>query len=107
VDNYIIVFCTVPTHEIGMKIANDLVSGKYAACVNIIAGLTSIYRWKGDICNDSELLLIIKSRKSLFDEISSRIKALHPYEVPEIIYYSITGGSEPYLQWLSDSTQIR
>jgi periplasmic divalent cation tolerance protein len=90
-----------------MEIANDLVSGKYAACVNIIPGLTSVYRWKGDICNDSELLLIIKSRKSLFDEISSRIKVFHPYEVPEIIYYSISGGSEPYLQWLSDSTKIR
>lgn len=102
----IIIFCTVPSHDIGMKIADDLVSGKYAACVNILPGLTSIYRWKGDICNEKELLLIIKSRKTLFDDICVRIKALHPYEVPEIIYYSLDGGSDPYLQWLSASTDI-
>jgi periplasmic divalent cation tolerance protein len=89
-----------------MKIADDLVSGEYAACVNLIPGLTSIYRWKGDICRDNELLLIIKSRKQLFDAISSRIKAIHPYEVPEIIYYDISGGNETYLRWLSESTGV-
>lgn len=102
----IIVLCTVPSHEIGMKIANDLVSGNYAACVNIVPGLTSIYRWKGNICSDNELLLIIKSRISLFDDICSVIKGHHPYEVPEIIYYTIAGGSEPYLQWLLSGTSI-
>lgn len=90
-----------------MKIADDLISGEYAACVNIVPGLTSIYRWKGDICKDNELLLIIKSRKSIFNDICSRIKALHPYEVPEIISYDISGGSESYLQWLLDSTGRR
>jgi periplasmic divalent cation tolerance protein len=87
-----------------MKIAEDLVSGECAACVNIVPGLTSVYRWKGNICKDNELLLVIKSRGSLFDIISSRIKAIHPYEVPEIICYDISGGSEPYLLWLVDST---
>ena len=106
-DSYIIVFCTVPSHEVGMKIANDLVSGKYAACVNIVPGLTSVYRWKGDICNDNELLLIIKSRKTLFDDICSRIKVLHPYEVPEVIYYTISGGNNLYLQWLSENTDTQ
>jgi len=90
-----------------MKIADDLISGEYAACVNIVPGLTSIYRWKGDIYKDNELLLIIKSRKSIFNDICSRIKALHPYEVPEIISYDISGGSESYLQWLLDSTGRR
>ncbi len=106
-ESCIIVLCTVPSRETGMEIADDLVTGEYAACVNIIPGLTSIYRWKGDICKDNELLLIIKSRKSLFDTISSRIKALHPYEVPEIIYYDISGGNEPYIQWLFQSTGAR
>jgi periplasmic divalent cation tolerance protein len=107
VESFIIIFCTVPSQEAGMKIADDLISGEYAACVNIVPGLTSIYRWKGDICKDNELLLIIKSRKSLFNDICSRIKALHPYEVPEIISYDISGGSESYLQWLLDSTGRR
>jgi len=90
-----------------MIIADDLVSGKYAACVNIVPGLTSMYRWKGDICRDDELLLIIKSRKRLFDDICSRIKELHPYEVPEILSFDISGGSESYLQWLADSTGMQ
>ena len=90
-----------------MIIAENLVSGGYAACVNIIPGLTSMYRWKGDICRDDELLLIIKSRKRLFDDICSRIKELHPYEVPEILSFDISGGSESYLQWLADSTGMQ
>ncbi|HPC43458.1 MAG TPA: divalent-cation tolerance protein CutA [Spirochaetota bacterium] len=106
-ESFIIIFCTVPSQETGMKIADDLVSGEYAACVNIVPGLTSIYRWKGDICKDNELLLIIKSRKSLCNDIIFRIKALHPYEVPEIISCDISGGSKSYLQWLSDSTGMR
>jgi periplasmic divalent cation tolerance protein len=87
-----------------MEIADDLVKGRYAACVNMIPGITSIYGWKGDICKDNELLLIIKSRKALFAEIQDRIRALHPYEIPEIISCELSGGSEPYLSWISDST---
>jgi len=98
------VYCTVPSLEIGTKIADDLVAGEYAACVTIIPGITSIYRWKGDICRDNELLLIIKSRKTLFEKIHDRIRALHPYEVPEIISCAISNGSEPYLKWISEST---
>ncbi|MFI5140223.1 MAG: divalent-cation tolerance protein CutA [Sphingobacteriales bacterium] len=97
-------YCTVPSLEIGTKIADDLVAGEYAACVNIIPAITSVYRWKGDICRDNELLLIIKSRKTLFKKIHDRIRALHPYEVPEIISCELSDGSEPYLKWISDST---
>jgi periplasmic divalent cation tolerance protein len=104
VDSYIIVYCTVPSLEIGTKIADDLVMGKCAACVNIIPGITSIYRWKGDICRDNELLLIIKSRNTLFGKIHDRIRALHPYEVPEIISCEISSGSEPYLKWITENT---
>lgn len=87
-----------------MKIADDLVKGRTAACVNIIPGITSVYRWKGDVCTDNELLLIIKSRKALFAEIQERILALHPYELPEIISCEVSDGSEQYLNWISDST---
>jgi periplasmic divalent cation tolerance protein len=103
-DRYIIVYCTVPSTEIGIKIANDLVESHSAACVNIIPGLTSIYRWKGEICRDNEQLLIIKSRNSLFEKIQERIKALHPYEVPEIISYDIAEGSDRYFAWISENT---
>ena len=87
-----------------MKIADDLVKGRSAACVNIVPGITSVYRWKGDVCTDNELLLIIKSRKALFAEIQDRIRALHPYELPEIISCELSDGSEPYLNWITDST---
>lgn len=87
-----------------MKIADDLVKGRAAACVNIVPGIISVYRWKGDVCTDNELLLIIKSRKALFSEIQERIRALHPYELPEIISCELSDGSEPYLNWISDST---
>jgi periplasmic divalent cation tolerance protein len=103
-ESYIIVYCTVPSMEIGTKIADDLVGGHCAACVNIVPGLTSIYRWKGEICRDHEQLLIIKSRKRLFEKIQARIKELHPYEVPEIISCDIVDGSDRYLAWISENT---
>jgi len=106
VDGHIIVYCTVPSSETGRKIADDLVNGRYAACVNILPGITSVYRWKGDVCSDNEILLIIKSRKALFPEIQERIRALHPYELPEIISCELSDGSEPYLKWISDSTLV-
>src|SRR4030042_1669459 len=103
-DSHIVIYSTVPNQEVGMNIAEDLVAGRYAACVNVLPGITSVYRWKGDICRDNEFLLIIKSRNTLFDEIRDRIRLLHPYEVPEIISLSISHGSDPYLQWISDNT---
>lgn len=87
-----------------MIIAEDLVSGRYAACVNIVTGITSIYRWKGDVSRDNEFLLIIKSRHALFSVIRDRILALHPYEVPEIISTTISDASEKYLNWMAEST---
>lgn len=104
-DACIVIFCTVPSRDIGLNIADDLVQGEYAACVNIVPGLTSIYRWKGALCSDEELLLVIKTRKALFESVRDRILALHPYEVPEIISCDITQGSEPYLAWITDSTR--
>ncbi len=89
-----------------MKIADHLVGGEHAACVNVIPGLTSVYRWKGAVCSEEELLLIIKTRKQLFDAVCGRIRALHPYEVPEILSLDISEGSEPYLKWILDSTRV-
>ncbi|MBN2159812.1 MAG: divalent-cation tolerance protein CutA [Spirochaetes bacterium] len=90
-----------------MVIADDLISGQYAACVNIVPGLTSIYRWKGEIARDIEMLLIIKSRRALFGTIRDRILSIHPHEVPEIISMDISDGNDPYLKWISDSTRAQ
>ncbi|MEJ5361141.1 MAG: divalent-cation tolerance protein CutA [Spirochaetota bacterium] len=102
---YCVIFCTVPNKEVGLEIANTLISLKLAACVNIVPGLTSIYSWKGEICNDQELLLIIKTKSNLYTNIEEAINKIHPYEVAEIISMPITSGSHDYLQWIEDVTK--
>ena len=104
-DEYIVIFCTVPSKDVGNKIGSALVDKKVAACVNIVPGLTSIYEWKGKVCNDEECLLIVKSRKALFERIKKEILQLHPYELPEVISLQITDGLEPYLGWIAENTK--
>ncbi len=101
----IVIFCTVPNTEVAEKIANHLVSSKLAACVNIVPQLTSIYTWKHELCNDSELLLIIKTKKNLYEMVENAIKSLHPYEIAEIIALPIVMGSTEYLGWVHDVTK--
>jgi periplasmic divalent cation tolerance protein len=100
----IVIFCTVPSREVGVLIADSVVPDGLAACVNIVGGLMSIYRWRGEICRDEECLLIIKSRRKLFKKIKDRITSIHPYEVPEIVSLPIEDGHEPYLRWIREST---
>jgi len=101
----LIVFSTVGSEEEGVKIAENLVEAKMAACVNIVPRLRSIYRWKGEVCDNPEVLLIIKTRKDLFEKAKERIMKLHSYEVPEVIAIPIVSGSESYLNWLLEVTQ--
>jgi len=102
---FCVIFCTVPHKEVGLDIANTLVSKQLAACVNIVPGLTSIYTWKDELCNDQELLLIIKTKNNLFANVEEVIKKIHPYEVPEIISLPVISGSYDYLQWVETVTK--
>ncbi len=95
---------TVPSIEVGKKIASGLVSKKLAACVNIIPQITSIYEWEGKINEDSELLLMIKTQSHLFEELSAFVKQNHPYDVPEVIGLPIDQGSKGYLDWVKQVT---
>ena len=101
-DDFIVVFCTAPDKTIGLQIAQTLIENRLAACVNLSEGLTSIFRWKGEICRESEILLTIKSRKSLFPQLEKSIRELHPYQVPEIIALPLAAGSSDYLKWITD-----
>ena len=102
--DYGVVFCTVPSREEGKKIARTLVEERLAACVNIVPGLSSVYEWEGKLCEDDELLLVIKTRQERFHALESRLRELHSYDVPEILLLPVEAGSEPYLDWLSRST---
>ncbi|MEI7988388.1 MAG: divalent-cation tolerance protein CutA [Chloroflexota bacterium] len=105
---FIIVLVTVPSQEIGRQIALSLLEKKLAACVNIVAGVQSLYIWQGKLCDEQEVLLIIKSRMALFaSELVPAIQAIHPYEVPEIIALPLVHGSQDYLAWLSEMTHSK
>ncbi len=104
-ENHIVTLCTVPDRESGEKIAAALVEERLAACVNIVAGVASVYRWKGKVEKASECLLIIKTGVSRFDVLKRRIQELHPYELPEIIALPIIHGSREYLNWITESTK--
>jgi periplasmic divalent cation tolerance protein len=99
-ESYIQVTTTTDKREDAEKIAFALVEKKIAACTQIVGPITSIYRWKGNIETAEEWLCVIKSRKPLYEEIEKTIKAVHSYEVPEIIAVPIVAGSEDYLKWL-------
>uniref|UniRef100_A0A0N5B876 Divalent-cation tolerance protein CutA n=1 Tax=Strongyloides papillosus TaxID=174720 RepID=A0A0N5B876_STREA len=100
-----VVYVTVPKMENAKTIARSVVEGKLAACVNIIPKVTSIYSWKGNIEEDEEYLLIIKTKKNLLNELKSQVIKDHPYEVPEFIALPIEEGSDPYLQWIDNQTK--
>ncbi|XP_033333528.1 cutA divalent cation tolerance homolog isoform X2 [Megalopta genalis] len=97
-----VVYVTVPTQELAKKLAHGLVQSKLAACVNIIPEIKSIYEWKNEINEDSELLMMIKTRTDTVDALTRYVKANHPYEVCEVISLPIQNGNEDYLQWVSN-----
>lgn len=95
-----LIYCTCPNLEIAERIARQLVSAKLAACVNIVPGVSSIYEWQGQIETAQEHLLMIKSQPARFVAIEAAIKAMHPYQIPEIIAVPVQNGSADYLQWI-------
>lgn len=101
----LVVFCTVPDEETGLKLAEDLVKNRLAACVNIIGPHKSVYEWKDKLEIDTEFLLIIKTAKERLETLAERLNTLHPYEVPEIIALPIIAGTVKYLNWIKKQTQ--
>ncbi|XP_076240201.1 cutA divalent cation tolerance homolog [Calliopsis andreniformis] len=97
-----VAYVTVPTQEVAKKLAHGLVKNKLAACVNIIPGITSVYEWKNEINEDSELLMMIKTRTDTVDALTKYVKENHPYEVCEVISLPIQNGNDKYLQWISE-----
>jgi periplasmic divalent cation tolerance protein len=103
--NYIVIYITTGSVNEAKKIGRALVEEKLAACSNIISPIRSIYSWQGKICDDKEALMILKTRKKLFNQIVKRVEKLHSYDVPEIIAMPIIEGSSKYLSWLNEETK--
>ncbi len=97
-----LVLVTCPESE-SEKLARALVEEHLAACVNILDRVRSIYLWEGNLCNEAENLLLIKTKRSVWTEFSERVSSLHPYDVPEIIAVNIDQGSKPYMEWLNSA----
>ena len=102
---FIVVLITCAKIQEAKKIANVLVDSRLAACVNIIPGIHSIFRWEGKIDKAKEVLLIVKTKKSVFSKLVKKAKSIHSYDVPEIIALPIVSGEPSYLDWLNQSVQ--
>jgi periplasmic divalent cation tolerance protein len=101
-DEFLVVYVTVGSPEEGERLAHALVEERLAACVNRVGPVRSVYRWQGQIEQNDEELLIIKTKRALFERLKTRVQELHSYSVPEIIALPILEGSEPYLKWLKE-----
>jgi periplasmic divalent cation tolerance protein len=99
----LVVLSTVETAEDAEGLARMLVAERLAACVNIVPGVSSVYRWKGEVETASERLLVIKTRASRLEALRAALVARHPYELPEVVALPLVGGHLPYLAWLDES----
>ena len=103
--NALICFCTCPDTDTAERLGEALVEERLAACVNILPGLRSVYRWQAEVERADETLLLIKTVRERFDALSARIKALHPHELPEVLAVEAAAGLPAYLRWVADETR--
>lgn len=100
-----VVFCTVPSEEVAVKIAHRVLEENLVACVNVLPRVRSLYRWNGSIQDEHELLLVIKTRDDRYEKLEQRIRELHPYDVCEVLALDVSAGSKPYLDWVLAETR--
>ena len=99
-----VIFVTTESGDQAVEIARTLVAERLAACVNIVGPVRSIYRWRKEVKDDREYLLIIKTRALHYMKVETRVREMHTYEVPEVLALNADRGSAPYVQWMLDST---
>jgi periplasmic divalent cation tolerance protein len=103
VNECVVVLITAPDADTAARIARTLVEEKLAACGNVLPQVRSIYRWQGKVEDASEALLVLKTARGRFKEIVDRVRAIHPYEVPEVIALPVAAGYDVYLDWIIGS----
>ena len=101
----LLVLCTVPDREVGQRLARELVEARLAACVNIVPGIHSTYRWQGAVESGQEALVLIKTTSDRFVELRDWIRAWHSYELPEVIAVDVAAGLPAYLDWVVAGTR--
>jgi periplasmic divalent cation tolerance protein len=99
----VVVLTTVGEEAQAISIAREIVARRQAACVNIVPGVRSIYRWRGKICTDGELLLVIKTLEEEFEGVAATIRELHSYELPEILAFPVGKGDARFFDWITAS----
>ena len=105
-EEVILVVTNLPDQDSAQRLARSLVEQRAAACVNVLAGCHSVYRWQGKIESASEVPLLIKTTRSAYPRLEELIRSQHPYELPEIITVSEVGGLPAYLQWVTTETTL-
>lgn len=105
-DETLIAFCTFPDENVARKIVTEIVDLRLAACGNIVPALQSIYRWQGKVESANEVLGIFKLSRGAYAQFEDRLRALHPYDVPEIIACKVEVGSPGYLRWVNESCEV-
>lgn len=100
----ILVMITAGSEEEGANIAKALLEARLIACANLIGGVRSLYRWEGKVCDDPEILLLCKTVRHHFSQLSEKVKSIHSYDVPEIIALPLVEGWPPYLEWVGQET---
>jgi len=100
------VFCTCPDIDTATRIADVLVGERLAACVNVLPGVRSVYRWQGAVERAEEAMLVIKTSVERLPALSARVQSLHPHELPEVLAVATTDGLPAYLQWIVAETAL-
>lgn len=100
----LVCLATCPDADTARRIARALVEARLAACVNLLPGVHSIYRWEGKVCSGDEVMLVIKTSQARLEALTERFRDLHPFDVPELVALPIEGGLAAYLDWIDAST---
>ena len=100
----LVCFCTCPDLDSAARLAETLVEERLAACVNVVPGLRSVYRWQGAVERSDEVLLLIKTTRPRLPALSARVLELHPHELPEVVAVEVAGGLSAYLDWVAEQT---
>ena len=98
------IYVTTSNRQEAINIARQLVKSRLAACANVLPDVTSIYRWQGALQEDSEAVLIVKTRRDLVDKVTAKVKELHSYDCPCVVSLRLEGGNEEYFEWITKET---